>query len=253
MKPGLRYALLGLAAYLVFLIAVMPAHWAVRFLPREVETAGVSGSVWHGHAARIRYAGYRLDDVDWRVRAPYRLLWAQLPLRLRIEKGSVSGFTSLVLSPRSLTLEDSDLNINLEVFERALRRFRVHLGGMPVHLAAETLELRRAGPGAARGTMRWDQAAVRSPVALSLGTLNLDLSDAEGGWVGALSNDSQEIRIGGRIRVGEGWAWSSEIRLAPGPRADERLRQALPLLGQPDRSGTVVLKASGRLASTPQG
>ena len=182
-----------------------------------------------------------------------RLLWVQLPLRLRIEKGSVSGFTSLVLSPRALTLEDSDLNINLEVFERALRRFRVHLGGMPVHLAAETLELRRAGPGAARGTMRWDQAAVRSPVALSLGTLNLDLSDAEGGWVGALSNDSQEIRIGGSIRVGEGWAWSSEIRLAPGPRADERLRQALPLLGQPDRSGTVVLKASGRLASTPQG
>ncbi len=247
MRPWLRYGLLGLGAYLVFLVALAPAHSLRSFLPAEVRVAGVTGSVWKGHAARIEYKDYRAEDVDWRLASPYRLLLAQLPWRLRIERGSISGFTDFVVSPTGLALEDSDLNINLRILENALSAYRIRLGGQPVRLLAETLQAHREGPGAASGNLRWEHATVRAPVALSLGTMTLALEDADGTWIGTLSNDSEQIRIEGTIRVARGWAWSSEIRLAAGPKADATLRQALPLLGRPDRNGVVTLKGSGQL------
>lgn len=253
MKPWIRYALLGLAAYLAFLVVFVPAHWVAAHLPAEIRLHGVSGTPWRGHARRIEYAGYAVERVDWWFKAPYRILWGELPWRVRIERGAVSGFTDLVVSPRALSLGETDLNLNLRLIEDAVAGIGVRLGGEPVHLQAEVLELRRGGPGAARGSARWEGAALRAPVALALGTLKLHLADDEAGWLGRISNDSDRIRIEGTVRLAEGWAWSSEIRLSPGPAAEPALRQALPLLGTPDRSGTVLLRGSGRLAGAGGG
>jgi len=250
-RNWLRYVLLGLAAYLAFLAVLLPARWLAPHLPSDIRLQGVTGTPWRGHAERVEYAGYAVDGVDWRIQAPYRLVLGSLSWRLRIERGALSGFVDLGLSPGRITLENTDLNLNLKLLEDALSGLRLRLDGRPIHLQAEVLELRRDGPGAARGMARWEHAALRSPVGLALGNLNLELTDDDQGWLGTLSNDSNQLHIGGTIRVLQGWAWNSEIRLSPGPEADASLRQALPLLGRPDRHGTVTLKANGTLTGPP--
>ena len=59
-RPVLKGGLLGLAAYLIFLIAALPASyvsgWVGKHLP-NVRLSDVSGSVFSGRAAAVRWSG----------------------------------------------------------------------------------------------------------------------------------------------------------------------------------------------------
>ena len=72
-----RYALLGIAAYLVILLATAPASVAVAALRvAELELHDVRGSIWSGAAravVRMPAAAIPIDEVRWRF-APARLL-----------------------------------------------------------------------------------------------------------------------------------------------------------------------------------
>ncbi|MBI5450373.1 MAG: type II secretion system protein N [Gammaproteobacteria bacterium] len=75
MKPWLRYALLLMVLYMLFLAGRFPASQALGLLQQRVAAvtaAGVTGTVWQGQASSIRLGRLQLDQVRW------RLLWLRL-------------------------------------------------------------------------------------------------------------------------------------------------------------------------------
>src|SRR5688572_9050325 len=77
MRPG-SLAILGIAAYSVFLVATMPARWAAErglAKPGPVALHDIEGTIWHGNArAAIGTAGtIAIDRIEWRF-LPSRLL-----------------------------------------------------------------------------------------------------------------------------------------------------------------------------------
>jgi len=46
----------GIAAFLIFLVAFLPASMLLRYVPPEVALNGVTGTVWRGGAASISFA-----------------------------------------------------------------------------------------------------------------------------------------------------------------------------------------------------
>jgi len=60
--------LLALAAYLVFLVATMPARWALARVapPAGLSLSDVNGTVWNGSAALATQAGVPITHVRWR-------------------------------------------------------------------------------------------------------------------------------------------------------------------------------------------
>ena len=87
MKQGwLRLLLLGIGAYLLFLVVTFPAALAYRAIEERlngISLSGVSGTVWSGSARRLQAGNLRLQNVRWRVR-----FWPLLTGRAELALGS---------------------------------------------------------------------------------------------------------------------------------------------------------------------
>jgi general secretion pathway protein N len=81
MRPG-SLAILGIAAYSVFLVATLPARWAVERAGTSGDLAlhSVEGTIWNGEAQAVVGLGggtFTVDRLAWRF-LPSRLLQARL-------------------------------------------------------------------------------------------------------------------------------------------------------------------------------
>jgi len=71
MKKRILIASLFLAAYLLFLLATLPAALVARYLPLPTNIAnllkleGVSGTLWSGQIARLQYASESVNQLRW--------------------------------------------------------------------------------------------------------------------------------------------------------------------------------------------
>ena len=78
MRPG-SLAILGIAAYSVFLVATMPARWAAErglAKPALLALHDIEGTIWHGNAQAAiggTAGSFAIDRVEWRF-LPSRLL-----------------------------------------------------------------------------------------------------------------------------------------------------------------------------------
>jgi len=59
--------LIGLAALLAVIIALLPASMIVRFLPPSVRAEDFSGSLWHGSAGKVSVNARDAGALEWRL------------------------------------------------------------------------------------------------------------------------------------------------------------------------------------------
>src|ERR1700744_3381982 len=59
--------LVGVVVVLVVAIAALPASLATRFLPTQVHAEALSGTLWHGSAGRVSWAGRELGALEWHL------------------------------------------------------------------------------------------------------------------------------------------------------------------------------------------
>ncbi len=82
MRARLRLILLGLAAFLVALLVVLPAAWVKGLLPPQVSCGSIAGSIWRGQCSALAFTApgqpaLRLDSLDWKLH-PLALLRARM-------------------------------------------------------------------------------------------------------------------------------------------------------------------------------
>jgi hypothetical protein len=78
MKPLWQGVLLGVVAYLFFVVATAPAVKILSFVqPEGIRFAGTAGSVWSVSAALVAVSPVQLTDVRWSFR-PFSLFVGQL-------------------------------------------------------------------------------------------------------------------------------------------------------------------------------
>jgi hypothetical protein len=78
--------LIGLAAVLAVIIAVLPASIASHFLPPPVHAEDFSGSIWHGSAGKLSVAGRDAGALEWRLH-PAALLGMRAAVDVHWVKG----------------------------------------------------------------------------------------------------------------------------------------------------------------------
>ena len=69
MKPLWRGTLLGLVAYLLFMVTSAPAAKILSYVqPQGIHLSGIEGSLWSGHAALVTVSPLQLTDARWSFR-----------------------------------------------------------------------------------------------------------------------------------------------------------------------------------------
>lgn len=251
MKQRILIGTLFLLAYLIFLVARLPAELVVRFapLPPMVSLEGVSGTLWQGQAARLRYASERFSNVQWDING-WSLLTLSPQVALRFgERGGLNGHGTLTWRGG---VQAHDLVLSAPaawVLERLPQRppFPLDVAG---RLQLNVTEFTQGQPWCDRlyGVLDWVGAEANTPAGqLDLADPSAKLRCQQGKLVAELHQSSEQVSVNGKLELQAHRQYLFQGFLKPGPELPEQMRQGLPFLGQPDSQGRYPLRQQGRL------
>lgn len=238
----------GVAAFLLFLVAMLPASAALRFLPPALTLEGLAGSIWRGSVTNASWKGHALGPVRWSSR-PWRL--PLLELNYALEYGPPDEVLELDLAIRTggrVQLSDLRGTVPISRFQGFLAP-RGWSGRVELDVAR--VELRDGRPVTAEGTIH--VRGLSAPYAGSGGLGDFELLLGEGS-VGAegiagrlrdLGSGALTVRATLALDPGGQYLLSGEVATAPG--ADPRVQQALAYLGPPDSLGRRSFAIEGTL------
>jgi general secretion pathway protein N len=241
------YVAAGIAAFVGFMVAMVPASQLARRLPAGIALDGVSGTIWSGQARQLAVQGHPFGALRWSC-GPWRLLWLEWSCTLGLQPrgGQVTGdFSgdfhgdlvgrgirgSLPLgqfeglgTPRGWT---GHLEIDLEELAIAARR---------PQSASGALFLRGLRAPGAHGQYLGDFELVVGEGSVGGATLNGRLRDLGG-----------PLHVRGAVELFEDGRYLIQGEAAPGPGAGPAIFDTLGFLGPPDGQGRRPFTIEGSL------
>lgn len=249
MKRGVTLALLGLLAFLILLVATLPARVLLDRIP-AVEANGVSGSIWSGRAERLSVQGFVLGRTQWR-------LFALPLLRGRVEvdatasppDGSGSARCAMTLSQ---TVSCARLTATLPLQALPLSSLPQGWTGR-INADFSRLDMENGWPTAAQGQV--DVTDLQRPSAngpSSFGSYRLvlpapDLEPEDGTLIGALQDTGGPLNVIGTLKLASDRTYVIDGRVAARNDAPQDLARSLEYLGQPDTQGRREFSLAGSL------
>lgn len=237
----------GVAAFAVFLVAMVPASQLSRRLPPGIAMTGVGGTIWSGHAATLVVDGTSLGAFDWSCR-PWHLVILRWSCRITLEPGGgaidadLSGSFGGEIEARDIrgrapisafegmatpTGWTGELELDVDRIRVVERRARDAEGQLFVRA------LRAPGSG---GQLLGDFNLVVGEGAVGTDTLTGRLSDLGG-----------PLRVRGAIELKPDGSYFLSGEVAPGPGAGPAIFDTLSFLGPPDASGRRPFSIEGTL------
>jgi len=164
-RTGVRLALLGAAAYLVFLVVTLPAAWLGYALERAsggaVALGDTSGTVWKGRgtvAARSESGFRSVADIQWNAN-PLSIFSGRLSVAVSGTAPGADLKATVGLGLRSVRLQNVEASIPATLLEPAIPAVAFAKPQGRVRVSSESLEV---GPASVRGaaSAEWSEAGL---------------------------------------------------------------------------------------------
>ncbi|HEY6722102.1 MAG TPA: type II secretion system protein N [Burkholderiales bacterium] len=180
-RPGVQLAILGVGAYLVFLVANLPAAWLGFALERSsggmLALGEAGGTVWSGRgvlALRSGGAYGRIAEIEWHCN-PLWILTGRMNVALsgRAPGTQLRANASLVLG--SVRLKDVEFSAPAAFLETAMAVVAFARPDGQLSIKADSIE---AGKESVRGTasVEWTDAGLSGLSAGRLGDYKLQIT-----------------------------------------------------------------------------
>ncbi len=249
MKRPARLIAAGAAAFLLFLIALLPATLLLRFLPPDVTLVSPGGTVWLGQAANVTYRGRSLGPISWSNR-PWRLALLELDYAVEIapEGGSLSLDVRAKPSGRVI-LRNVRGAIPVATFDGL---FAPSGWTGSAELDVARLVLVEGFPEEAEGVVIARNLRAPGVRGANIGSFELTLgagSVGGEGISGRLRNLEEDgpltVRATLELKLDRSYLLSGEV--AAGPEASAAISRTLSFLGPPDSVGRRPFTVEGTL------
>lgn len=250
-----KWLIFGAGAYLLFLLASVPAGTAYALLPQStpVQAAGLTGSLWSGQAAVASVAGIGLHEVRWEL-SPWSLLLGRLrgSLNARLADGFVSS--RVVASATSLQLTELRASTRLSNLGPQFTQILGSVAGQ-VSVSLASLTLTSGNATDAAGEIRVLDLSVpplfggREPGLIPLGSYSVQLLPTGGQGLSArIVDDGGPLAVTGTLTLDLERRYRLEGLVQPRDGAVPELEQGLRLMsGDPDPMGRYQLSLTGSL------
>lgn len=249
MKFRTKLVVTGLCAYLLFLIATIPASMLFRFAHNQILAGAVSGTVWHGKAGTLQAGVLNLGDAEWTLHVlPLFTGHIVADVKLTQPKGFAQGKVNVSLSGQ----------IKLSKFSASLPFDSIMgSGGLPggwngtAQIKMDELVLKNNWPTIAKGTV--DAIDVTGPVTdpADIGNYRITFP-AEGSSPSPLSGDIRDldgaaIGVSGKLILNPNRSYQLNTLVATRPNTPDSIAQGMKYLGDPDAEGRRPFTVSGTM------
>jgi general secretion pathway protein N len=247
MKRRGVYVAGGIAAFLLFLVAMVPAEQLTRRLPAEVAVEGVAGTIWSGSARALAVQGHPLGALAWSCR-PWRLVFLEWSCRVNVHPsgGEVTGELTGDFHG-SVVGRDLRGRVPIGVFE-GIATPRGWTGDLDLEL--DEIRVESGRPTSAAGILYLRDLRAPGAGGQRLGDFELVVGEGSVGGEalsGRLRDLGGPLRVRGAIELSQDGRYLLSGDAAPGPGAGPAIFDTLGFLGPPDSRGRRPFTIEGSL------
>lgn len=237
-----KLIVIGVLSYVAFLLVLMPLSWWIKLapLPAQMQLGAVSGTLWQGEVATLRYQQLQLDSLQWKLNG-WQLFTGALQFDLR--SGSAQHpERPFIKSTARIGVGGSSLHNTLVTVPVSAI---VPMLTLPMPIAARgqlVLDIASYHQGKPwcqqlSGNASWQQAQLQTPAAnwLDLQSLFAELSCADGTVV--LTTDGTNLLGLDITAVINAEQLLVNGTLKPDASMPQEVHQAMQFLGRPDEQG----------------
>ncbi|MEX2577092.1 MAG: type II secretion system protein N, partial [Halofilum sp. (in: g-proteobacteria)] len=239
---------MGLLAYLMALVATVPAARALAYADTDVAASGVQGTVWSGAAQRADFGGpLPVSELHWDTRlwplftgelaadAQFTVAGARVDGRFaRQADGALVARDANIRGPANALLQlvqAPALSVEGEVLGR-IQQATVRAGQVRM----------------LTGRFQWDGATLVDPLRIALGTVRGRIRPVEDNMHEIeLESSGGDVASEGVVRLFANGRYEIELTMNPTRDAPDHVADTLSMLARRNDNGDFVLRQSGQL------
>jgi hypothetical protein len=208
----------GALAFLIVIVANLPATLASRWLPPALTIGSLGGTLWHGEALAVRVNGVDIERLEWRLQ-PFALFGGRVSAHVEAVNGADHASAKVTVAKGRV--DARDLDADLDAATLAGRALPTGWAG-PIRIRLDELVLEQGWIGSIRGTAQSGVLTGPPNVQPYLGSYQLvygpNANATAGELVGQFHDLGGPLEISGDVRlyrerraVVSGW-----VRVRPG-------------------------------------
>lgn len=255
MLNKVKYLVVALLLYIVFLVALFPANYAINTvkemgaLPPNVSLGNATGSVWKGRLSSVNYDGITFENIRWDL-SVLSILTGSLNADVKIgQRGSkIKGDGRLSYSAQGLSVNDLTLNAPVD--------YLTTLSPLPYGLTSTgkmNLSINEFIPAQPWCSNLAGQVTITEVLVQSgFGQLAVDkvtavLSCPQGRLQATLQPSTNTLGINGTAYLTKKRGYVLDAKIVPPASASNDYLSVLNFSGQPNAQGQYVFKYNGQL------
>lgn len=249
MRFRTKLIITGICAYVIFLIATIPASLLFKFIHNQVQVGAVNGTVWHGKAGTLQAGVINLGDAEWSLHVlPLFTGHVAADVKLTQPKGFAQGKISVSLGGQ----------INVRNLSASLPFASIMgAGGLPggwmgtAEIKMDKLVLKNNWPVTAIGTV--DAIDVTGPANEPVDIGNYRITFPAAGTVAPpLAGDLRDmegaaISVSGQLILNANRSYQLNTMVAARDNTPDSIAQGMKYLGDPDAQGRRPFSVSGTM------
>ncbi len=247
-KIWLQRILVGILLLAAGIIFTAPAELMVRLIPENagLNLQGVNGRFLSGEALQVNYAGKSLQQLTWDV-SLLSLITGKLGSTISINDPAFSGELFLEKGFSS-TLSVSKVNAS-QMVNAVVEYFRPlkllypegKLDWTDVSLSMDDKTVHQAS-----GNIKWKDASLSiNNNLLSLGIINIEVSDEEGDLLLTITDQNSQLDIRGKLHLGVDKSYHLQLSLSE--ELPSNIKNTVLVVAKPDGKGRLLMNTKGRL------
>jgi len=241
-RRSLWIALLAAVAFVVIVLARMPAAWVVPTRGTQWACASIDGSLWSGSCAGLTVSGTPLGDMSWELH-PLRLLAGRLAAHLTLSHGPADAAADVeVTFGQRLTARNVIADLPLD--PALLPSVPANLHGR-AHVDLALAQVQRGVIRQLQGRIEARNLEERSGNNTALGSYSVSFPGGSGDPVGTLRDLEGPLALEGTLRLTPAPGFELEGVIAARRGAPPELVNSLRFLGSPDATGRRPFSLSG--------
>lgn len=252
-KTQLLMLALFAVSYVFFMLQQLPAKTVVQWLPKDmlqrskVQLTGVTGSIWNGHAVKLRLNGFGLSNLSWQLHT-WPLLLGDVSLAIKFRQTDAFGKAEVKtdFGGKELVLSSVQGGFPATQLMPLFYGFPIALAGQ-LTTDIQEATIRKGQQLSLQGELLWREASLTAPQHILFGDLQVKMQAQDTGTVLSVQDQGGPLQLQGQVTVQGNGAYETNIRVSARSTASKALAQSISILGVRDAQGNVQIKQKGKL------